>query len=93
MRVQLRLAVGVLLVVVGSLAALPLLFREVPALSQELVLGVPVSWAVLGFGVYPFLVVGGWAYVRRAERNERDFAAVLEPSRAEDDHRDVSAES
>jgi hypothetical protein len=82
-RVQLRLAVGVLRVVVGSLAALPLLFRQVPALAEELVLGVPVSWAVLGFGVYPFLVLGGWAYVRRAERNERDFAAVLEPSRAE----------
>jgi hypothetical protein len=83
-RVQLRLAVAVLLVVVGCLAALPLLFREVPALSQELVLGVPVSWAVLGFGVYPVLVLGGWVYVRRAERNERDFAAVIEPSRAED---------
>jgi hypothetical protein len=85
LRVQLRLAAGVLLAVVGSLVALPLLFREVPALSHELVLGVPVSWAVLGFGVYPLLVLGGWAYVRRAERNERDFAAVLEPSRAEPD--------
>ena len=87
LRVQLRLAVGVLVLVIGTLVALPLLFRLVPALSRELVLGVPVSWAVLAFGVYPFLVLGGWFYVRRAERNERDFAAVLEPSGLDEDHR------
>jgi hypothetical protein len=27
---------------------------------------------------YPALVVGGWAYVRAAERNERRFAALVE---------------
>jgi len=84
LRVQLRLAAGVLLVVVGTLAALPLLFRAVPALSRELVLGVPVSWAVLAFGVYPFLVLGGWFYLRRAERNERDFADVVGPTGPDD---------
>jgi hypothetical protein len=84
LRVQLRLAAGVLLVVVGALVALPLLFRLVPALSRELVLGVPVSWAVLAFGVYPFLVLGGWFYIRRAERHERDFADVVGPTDPDD---------
>jgi hypothetical protein len=28
--------------------------------------------------VYPFLLVVGWQYVRRVERNERDFADLVE---------------
>jgi len=80
LRAQLRLALGVLAVVIGAIAALPLLFRLAPTLFRQLVLGVPLSWAVLAFFVYPFLFVGGWFYVRRAERNERDFASVVQPS-------------
>ena len=40
-------------------------------------LGMPLSWLVLGMLVYPLLVLLGWIYIRRAERNERDFAELL----------------
>jgi hypothetical protein len=36
-----------------------------------------VVWIVLGFGCYPVLVLIAWWYVRRAERNERDFARLV----------------
>ena len=38
----------------------------------------PLTWVLLAFAVYPFLVLLGWLYVRAAERNERDFADVVE---------------
>ncbi|MFG2887082.1 hypothetical protein ACGFYV_33145 [Streptomyces sp. NPDC048297] len=39
--------------------------------------GVPlVVWLALGFAPYPVLVGIGWWYVRRAERNEREFTEV-----------------
>jgi hypothetical protein len=40
-------------------------------------LGLPLPWWLLGVLVYPTLLVLGWAYVRRAERNERDFAELM----------------
>jgi len=41
------------------------------------VLGLPVPWLLLGVVVYPALLGLGWVYVRRAERNERDFAELV----------------
>jgi hypothetical protein len=79
LRAQLRLAFGVLAVAVGGLAGLPLLFRLFPVLSEVTVLGMPLSWALLAFAAYPFLLLCGWSYVRRAERNEAAFAAMVEP--------------
>ena len=37
----------------------------------------PVTWIVLGGLVYPLFVLLAWRYVRRAERNERDFADLM----------------
>src|SRR5215217_178521 len=42
------------------------------------VLGMPLSWVLLAFAVYPVLLALGWLYVRAAERNERDFTDVVE---------------
>jgi hypothetical protein len=36
-----------------------------------------VGWLLLGVVAYPFLWGLGWFYVRRAERNERDFADLM----------------
>jgi hypothetical protein len=83
LRAQLRLALGVLAVAVGGLAGLPLVFRLFPVLSEVTVLGMPLSWALLAFAAYPFLVLCGWSYVRRAERNEAAFAAMVEPHEGE----------
>lgn len=80
LRAQLRLASAVLLAVAVLVAGLPLLFLFAPGLVDVQVLGMPLPWVLLGFAVYPFLVLLAWVYVRTAERNERDFAAVVERS-------------
>ncbi|MBZ5739094.1 hypothetical protein [Nocardioides mangrovi] len=77
LREQLRLAVGVLLVVALTIGLLPLAFHLVPELSDVRLLGIPLGFLLLGVVVYPVLVVLGWAYVRRAERNEADFAEIV----------------
>lgn len=78
MRAQLRLAVLTLLVVLGTLAALPLVFLLAPAVREVTLLGIPVPWVVLGVLVYPLLLAAGGYYVRQAERTERDFADLLD---------------
>ncbi|MFN8195476.1 MAG: hypothetical protein U0R80_14485 [Nocardioidaceae bacterium] len=80
MRAQLRLAAGVLLVIAVFVGGLPLLFRLAPGLAASPVLGMPLAWGLLGFVAYPVMVGLGWAFVRRAEANERTFVdMVAEP--------------
>jgi hypothetical protein len=78
LREQLALAVRVLAVLALTVGSLPLLFNIFPGLADQQVLGVPLAWLLLGVLVYPWLVLLGRWYVRRAERNERDFALLLE---------------
>jgi hypothetical protein len=76
-RAQLALALRLALVVVTGLGALPLLFAVAPAVGRVTLFGVNLPWLLLGVLSFPFLVGVGWAYVRWAERNEQDFAAVI----------------
>jgi len=78
LREQLRLAGVVLLALAAVVGTLPLLFHLAPGLADVRVLGMPLSWLLLGVLVYPYLFFLGWAYVRAAERNERDFAALVD---------------
>jgi hypothetical protein len=78
LRAQLRLAAMVLAALVVLVAGLPLLFTLFPHLVRVMVLGMPLPWVLLAFAVYPVLLLLGWAYVHAAERNERDFADVVE---------------
>jgi hypothetical protein len=77
-RIQLRLALTVCLAVLLVVAGLPALFALWPATRDAHVVGLGVPWLALGVLAYPALVVGGWAYVRAAERNERRFVALVE---------------
>jgi hypothetical protein len=77
LREQLRLAVGVLAVMGLTIGLLPLVFYLAPGLSDVRLLGLPLGWLLLGVVVYPTLVLLGWGYVRRAERNEHDFAELV----------------
>lgn len=79
MRSQLRLAVGVLLLLALTLGLVPLLFATVPWLQGARVLGVPLAWLVLGLLAYPLLLGLAVFYVRRAERNERAFRDLVGP--------------
>ncbi len=76
-RAQLALALRMGLVVLVGLGALPLLFVVAPGVGAVTVAGVNLPWLLLGVGAFPFLVAVGWAYVRLAERNEQEFAAVV----------------
>jgi hypothetical protein len=78
LRTQLRLAAVVLTLVGVLLGGLPLLFHLAPSLKTVHVAGMPLPWVLLALLVYPFLLGLGWLYVRRAERNERAFADVVE---------------
>jgi hypothetical protein len=80
LRSQLRLAVGTLVALTLTVGVLPLVFWLVPGLTSHHVLGMPVSWVVLAFACYPVLVLLAWRHVRAAERNEREFAHVVERS-------------
>ncbi|MEN8674495.1 hypothetical protein [Nocardioides sp.] len=77
MRAQLSLALGVVAVLAVTIGALPLLFHLVPEVGDARVAGLPIAWLVLGVLVYPWLLLLGWAYVRRAERNEQHFTELL----------------
>ncbi|QDH10630.1 hypothetical protein FE634_02010 [Nocardioides dongxiaopingii] len=77
LREQLWLAARVLGLLTVTVGGLPLLFFLAPGLDDVRVAGAPVAWLVLGVLVYPWLVLLGWHYVRRAERNERDFAELM----------------
>ncbi|MFD6416870.1 hypothetical protein [Streptomyces sp. NPDC060194] len=69
MRSQLRAGLTAFAVLALVVVTLPLVFAALRNAT--------VVWAVLGFGVYPPLVLTAWWYVRRAERNERDFARLV----------------
>ncbi|AJE39527.1 MULTISPECIES: hypothetical protein [Streptomyces] len=70
MRSQLRAALLVFTVLVLLVGPLPLVFATTSDAG--------LKWAVLGFGVYPPLVLLARWYVRRAERNEKDFVRLVE---------------
>jgi len=50
----------------------------VPELDATFVLGVPLSWLLLGVGVYPLAITVGGLYVRAASRNEARYRSLTE---------------
>ena len=77
LREQLWLALRIVALLTLAVGSLPLVFHLLPDLTDVAVLGMPLPWLLLGIVVYPVLVLLGWRYVRRAERNERDFADLM----------------
>ncbi|MFI0961727.1 hypothetical protein ACH4S8_10025 [Streptomyces sp. NPDC021080] len=71
MRSQLRSACVTLAVLVLLVGPLPLAFAAMPD-------GAGLEWAILGFSLYPPLVLLARWYVRRAERNEQDLVRLVE---------------
>jgi hypothetical protein len=77
-RSQLRLTGVVVLALAVTLGSLPVVLRVADGVVGGEVLGLPLAWLALGVGVYPWLFVLGWLYVRQTDRLERDFAALVE---------------
>jgi hypothetical protein len=77
MRAQLGVTLGVLLPAAAVVATYPLLSVLFPALGGVTVGPLPLSLVVLGFGIYPPLVLLAFVYVRRARRTEERFVGLL----------------
>ncbi len=78
MRAQLRRAFQIWVLVVGLLAAVPAAFFLVPGLADVDLAGVRLPWLVIGVLPFPLLFGAGYWYNRVAERQERDFVAMVE---------------
>lgn len=78
MRAQLGATVAVLVPAAALLLLYPLLAVLFPALGTTRVAGVPLTFVVLGGGIYPPLVLLGFWYRRRAGQVERRFVELLE---------------
>ena len=89
-RAQLAVAVRLAAVVAVGLGGLPLLFAVAPALADIRLFGVALPWLLLGVVAYPFLFVVGAAYVHLAERNEQEFAALVDDRSAAHDDRSAA---
>lgn len=77
-KVQLRTALLLSLLVVGVFGALPVLFFLLPGFAALSLAGIPVPWLILGVLPFPFLFGVGLWYNRLAERHERDFVDMIE---------------
>ena len=77
-RAQLAVALRLAAVVAVGLGGLPLLFAFAPAIARARLFGVALPWLLLGAIAYPFLFLVGAAYVHLAERNEQEFAELVE---------------
>lgn len=80
MRAQLRLAITLAVAFLLTLAAFSVAIAIIPVLHVESVFGVPWSWALQAYGMYPLVVIFAAIYVRAAGRNERRYRS-LESSR------------
>ncbi|MFF8828688.1 hypothetical protein [Streptomyces sp. NPDC015131] len=76
MRSQLRAALRALAALALLIGSLPLLLTLPAALGRGD--AGPLVWVALGVGAYPVLWLIARRYVRRAERNERDFTGLVE---------------
>jgi hypothetical protein len=77
-RAQLGLALRLGLLVGGLFGALPLLFALAPAVGRARLFGIELPWLLLGVLPYPVLVGVAIVYVRLAERNEQEFADMVD---------------
>jgi hypothetical protein len=78
LRAQRRTAFGACVAALGVLMTLALATAEFAGWSRLSLLGIALPWVLVGTAVYPVLGLVGWTAVRRAERNEREFAALMQ---------------
>ena len=78
MRAQLGLALRLAGITLGVLCAIPLLLALFPDVGAVTILGIRLSWIVLGFAVYPLLLAVCWVYNRSADRNEQEFGDLVD---------------
>ncbi|NIH77525.1 hypothetical protein [Amycolatopsis viridis] len=75
---QLRTAIGLSVLVLVVLGALPVAFYVWPDFAALRVVGVPLAWLLLGLLPFPLLLLAGLVHNQLAERHERDFVDMIE---------------
>lgn len=79
-RTQLGLALRLSIITAGYFGIQPLLYAVAPGLAEVEVAGLRLPWLLLGVVAYPVVAGIAWIYVRAAERNEQDFADLIDRS-------------
>ena len=77
-RAQFKAAMKAWAVVLVVFVTLPALFFFIPHLAEVTVAGVRLPWLALGLAPFPLLFGVGYWYNHKAERQERDFVAMVE---------------
>ena len=77
-RAQFKAAAWAWGVVALIFISMPALFFFLPQLSEVTLAGVRLPWLTLGLLPFPLLFGAGYWYNHRAERQERDFVAMVE---------------
>lgn len=77
-RAQFKAAARAFLVVFAYFVTLPALFFTVPQLADVTIAGVRLPWLALGLAPFPLLFGAAYWYNHKAERQERDFVAMVE---------------
>ncbi len=75
-RAQLRLAVTLALGFIVTLAAASISIAAIPLLHVETIFGVPWSWVLQAYGMYPLVGFFALVYVRAAGRNEQRYRSL-----------------
>lgn len=77
-RAQFKAAARAWLAVMAYFVTLPVLFFTVPQLADVTIAGVRLPWLALGLAPFPLLFGAAYWYNHKAERQERDFVAMVE---------------
>lgn len=75
-RAQLKLAIVIGVSFAASLAAASFAIATIPVLQVATIVGVPWSWALQAYGIYPLVAVFAFVYVRAAGRNEQRYRSL-----------------
>jgi hypothetical protein len=81
MRAQFQLTVKWFGSLVGLLFGIATVLAIAPSLGKVQLVGVPVTWMLLGFGLFPVLTLMARRFVRSAEYLERRFLSLTESLR------------
>ena len=79
-RTQLGLALRLTALMSAYFGIQPLLYALAPGLATVEIAGLRLPWLLLGVVAYPVIAGIAWTYVRAAERNEQDFADLVDRS-------------
>lgn len=79
-RAQLRLAIACCVGFVATMTTAAVLIATMPTLHDTYVFGVPWSWALQAYGMYPLIFLFAVIYVRSAARNEHRYRSLEEGS-------------